>query len=146
MTRFGRATALTRGELAARDDGTSTLEFALAAMLVFTLLFGIIELSGALYSYVVLSHAADEALRYAIVHSGDGGALPANTTAQVMSQVSISFHDTSGLSVTVAAPDGSFLPPNRISVSLTYPFVPYLGIFMPNPPTMTASAQGRMVY
>jgi hypothetical protein len=128
------------------DEGTSTLEFALAGMLIFTLLFGIIEFSGALYTYVVLSHAADEALRYAIVHSGDGDALVANTTARVMNAASISFHDTAGMTVTVSAPDGSFVPPNRISVSLRYPLVPYIDVFLPNPPTMTAFAQGRMIY
>jgi Flp pilus assembly protein TadG len=122
------------------------MEFALAGMVIFTLLFGIIELSGALYTYVVLSHAADEALRYAIVHSSDGNALVANTTAKVINEVDLSFHDTSGITVTVAAPDGSFAPPNRVSVSLTYPFVPYLGLFLPAPPTMAAFAQGRMVY
>jgi Flp pilus assembly protein TadG len=127
-------------------DGTTTLEFAIAGMLIFSLLFGIIELSGALYSFVVLSHAADEGLRYAIVHSSDGNALVANTTAKVVKEVSISFHDTSGMTVTVAAPDGSFAPPNRVSVSLRYPFVPYLRLFLPDPPTMTAFAQGRMVY
>ena len=133
-------------QLAAAEEGTSMLEFALAGMLIFAVLFGIIELSAILYSYVVLSHAADEALRYAIVHSSDGNALAANTTAKVMNEVSISFHDTSGMTVSVAAPDGSFAPPNRVSVSLTYPFIPYLGDLLPNPPTMRAFAQGRMVY
>ena len=142
----GRQTALAWRELGAHDDGSSTLEFAITATLICALVFGLIELSGALYTYVVLSHAADEALRYAIVHSGDGDALAANTTSKVRSEVSLSFHDTSAIKVTVAAPDGSFAPPNRISVSLTYSFVPYLGAILPSPPTMKAFAQGRMVY
>jgi len=142
----GRQNASEWRQATVLEDGSATLEFALAGMLIFALLFGIIELSGALYTYVVLSHAADEALRYAIVHSGDGGALIANTTAKAVNEVRISFHDTSGMTVTVAAPDGSFTPPNRVSVSLKYPFVPYLGLFLPNPPNMTAFAQGRMVY
>ena len=137
---------LTWRTLRIHEDGATALEFALAGILIFALLFGIIELAGALYSFVVLSHAADEGLRYAIVHSADGNALVANTTAKVVNEVGISFHDTSGMTVTVAAPDGSFAPPNRVSVSLRYPFVPYFGLFLPHPPTMTAYAQGRMVY
>ena len=145
MFRNGRQVLPWR-RLGACDDASTALEFALTGMLLFTLLFGIIELSGALYTYVVLSHAADEALRYAIVHSTDGSALVANTRAKVISEVSISFHDTSGMTVAVTAPDGSFTPPNRVSISLSYPFVPYLGLFMPNPPNMRAFAQGRMIY
>jgi len=145
MSRGGRKNMAWR-ELRASENGTSALEFAVTGMLIFTLLFGMIELAGALYTYVVLSHAADEALRYAIVHSSDGGSLAENTRAKVINEVSISFHDTSGMTVTVTAPDGSFTPPNRVSVTLRYPLVPYLGLFLPNPPTMTAFAQGRMIY
>lgn len=137
---------MTRRELIRSEDGSSTLEFALAAMLVFTLLFGMLEAAGALYTYVVLSHAADEALRYAMVHSADGNALVANTTAKVISEAGLSFHDATGMIVAVTAPDGSFAPPNRVSISLSCPFVPYLEFFLPNAPMMTAFAQGRMIY
>src|SRR3569833_1000574 len=130
-------------KMGAFEEGSSSLEFALAGMLIFTLLFGIIELSGALYTYVVLSHAANEGLRYAIVHSGDGAALVSNTRAKIVNEVGLSFHDTSGMTVAVTAPAGSFAPPNRVSISLTYPFIPYLNLFLPDPPTMRAFAQGR---
>jgi Flp pilus assembly protein TadG len=49
------------------EEGASLVEFALCSAVLFMSLFGIIALSGALYSYVFVSDAAREATRYAIV-------------------------------------------------------------------------------
>jgi Flp pilus assembly protein TadG len=128
------------------DEGSATVEFAITAAVVFALIFAAIEIGGAVYTYVVLSDAVNEGLRYAVVHSSDGASLVANTTNIVTTAATATLHDMSGMSVSVTSPDNSFTPPNRVSVSLTYAYVPYLIGFMPNPPTMIASAQGRMVY
>jgi hypothetical protein len=47
------------------------LEFALTAVVVFTLIFGVMYLALALYTYEVLNQYARDASRYAIVH-GNG--------------------------------------------------------------------------
>jgi Flp pilus assembly protein TadG len=49
------------------DRGTSLVEFALSASVLFMSLFGVFALCGALYSYVFIAEAAREASRYAIV-------------------------------------------------------------------------------
>ena len=53
---------------ASRDEsGSSILEFALTSVILFTLVFGVIAICLALYSYNVTAEAAREATRYAIV-------------------------------------------------------------------------------
>lgn len=49
------------------EEGATLVEFGLCSAVLFMSLFGIIALSGALYSYVFVSDAAREATRYAIV-------------------------------------------------------------------------------
>jgi hypothetical protein len=58
----GRSRSGLRGEL-----GTSTIEFALGASLLFTLVCGILTTCFALYTYNIVSEAAREAARFAIV-------------------------------------------------------------------------------
>lgn len=62
------ASALRR---AARDEAGATLvEAALSILILFMMLFGIICLSMAMYTYHYLANTAHEATRYAIVHGG----------------------------------------------------------------------------
>jgi Flp pilus assembly protein TadG len=121
-------------------EGTALVEMALSIMLVLTVIFMTIEVTSAVYTYVVLTDAANEGLRYAIVHSGDtSGAI-----TQVRTFAANSLHDVSKMSVSVTYPDGSSAPPNRVAVTVTYDYVPYLG-FMKNPPAMHAYAESRLV-
>jgi len=50
------------------QEGSSVVETALAAILVITIFFGIMETSLMLYDYHFISEAAREGTRYAIVH------------------------------------------------------------------------------
>ncbi len=52
---------------ASGDEGSAIVEMAVVSSLLFAVLFGIIELSLALYTYNYVSDAAREATRYAIV-------------------------------------------------------------------------------
>jgi Flp pilus assembly protein TadG len=124
------------------QHGAVMIEFAISSLLVLTVLFMTLELCGAVYTYAVLADAANEGVRYAIVHSADtSGAIN-----QVNTYAAYSMHDVSHIQVSVTYPDGSSVPPNRVAVSVSYQYVPYLGNFMKNPPTMSAFAQGRLVY
>jgi Flp pilus assembly protein TadG len=73
---------------AAREDGGSMVEMALSMSILCSVIFGILAVSLALYSYVFVSNAAREATRYAIVRgddqAADCGATPgyANCIAQ----------------------------------------------------------------
>jgi Flp pilus assembly protein TadG len=49
------------------DRGSSIVEFAMASIILFTLVFGLLAICLALYSYNVTAEAAREATRYAIV-------------------------------------------------------------------------------
>lgn len=53
------------------ENGGTLVETAFSLLLLFTFIFGIIELSWALYSYHFVSDAAREGTRYAIVRGAD---------------------------------------------------------------------------
>ena len=126
-----------------RDQrGSVLLEFAISLLLVLTILFTTLELCSAIYTYTVLADAANEGVRYAIVHSSDTG----GAVSKVKTYAAYSMHDVSKIEVSVTYPDGSAAPPNRVAVSVTYQYVPYLSNFMVKPPTLSAYAEGRLVY
>ncbi len=132
----------------ADERGQGQIEIVITIFTVLFVIFMMIELCSAVYTYVVLSDAANEGLRYAIVHSSEGG--PTNTIAKVTSYATASLHDTSGMTVTVTggacgSGDPTWSPPNIVAVCVTYPYLPYVP-FMSTPPTMHAYAQSRFVY
>jgi Flp pilus assembly protein TadG len=124
-----------------RQRGQSLLETALMIVIIFTVVFWVFELGQLMYTYTVIADAANEGVRYAIVHSGGD---VAGTTARVKSFAATSMHDISAISVTVNDPDGSYDPPNLVSVKVSYTYVPSLKVFT-TPPTLSAYAEGRMV-
>ena len=125
-----------------QQGGATLVEFAVSILLVLTVLFSTIELCSAVYTYTVIADAANEGVRYAIVHSSDS----AGAVSKVKAYAAYTLHDVSKIAVAVTYPDGSAVPPNRVAVSVTYQYIPYLNTFMANPPTMSAYAQGRLVY
>lgn len=56
-----------RRSRAAREQGSTVVEMALVSVILLTMLFGMMEVSLALYTYHFISEAAREATRYAIV-------------------------------------------------------------------------------
>jgi Flp pilus assembly protein TadG len=131
------------GRRFAREErGTVLVELAISLLIILTILFATLELCGAVYTYTVLANAANEGVRYAIVHSSDS----TGAADRVRTYAAYSMHDVSAMVVSVTYPDGSATPPNRVAVSVSYQYVPYLGNFMANPPTMAAYSEGRLVY
>src|SRR6476659_6738629 len=86
------------------QDGQSLLETALMIPLIFTVVFWVFELGWLLFTYAVLANAANEGVRYSIVH---GGGDPSGTQATVQTFAATSLHDISGISTSVTFPDGS---------------------------------------
>jgi len=121
--------------------GQSLVETALMMVVIFTVVFWIFELGWLMYTYSVLADSVNEGVRYAIVHSGGD---PSGTQAKVKTFAAASLHNVSSITPSVTFPDGSSAPPNRVRVTVTYTYIPYLPRFMPGP-TMTAYAEGRMV-
>jgi hypothetical protein len=108
-------------------------------MVLMITIFWMWKMAMAVYTYTVLADAANEGLRYAIVHNGD----VVGTTQVVTDYAKLSLHDTSGISVSVVpyANDGVF---PRVTVTVTYTYVPYINIFT-SPPVLHTFAEGRIV-
>jgi Flp pilus assembly protein TadG len=126
---------------ARRQRGQSLLETAMMIVVIFMVVFWIFELGWLMYTYSVMADAANEGVRHAIVSSGGD---VAGTKSKVKTFAQTSLHNVSALSTSVTFPDGSAQPPNRVRVTVTYTYVPWLNNFI-NTPTMTTYSEGRMV-
>ena len=138
------------------EEGSLVLETALSLLLVIPMVFWLFEMCMLTYTYSVLSDAARQGVRYAIVHGTDSGncsgpssgcadASGDNVIAAVQSAAAYSFHDLSLMTVQVTYPDGSSAPPSRVDVTIHYSYVPYLklpGIVH----SVQFNAQGRILY
>ena len=89
--------------------GATMVEFAMTALVCFGLLFAVMEMSSAVYSYHMVCTAAREGVRYAIVHSPTS-ANPA-TTDQIQNY---------------AKTYASGLVPGQLTVTATFPADPRL--------------------
>lgn len=124
-----------------KQRGQSLLETALMIVVIFNVVFWVFEVGWLIYTHNVIADAANEGVRYAVVHSGGD---PAGTIAKVKTFAATSLHNTSALSVTVNFPSGSSVPPSPVEVKVSYTYVPWLAGLI-NTPTMKAYAKGRMV-
>lgn len=150
-----------------RTDGATLVEFAISASVLFSILFGIMELGLLFYAYNFTSEAAREATRWASVRGSTScsntpnltecNATKAQITAFVQglgypgvtsSNISVS---TNWLTATTNAGVTSWsscsgacnLPHNAVNVKVTYPFplgVPFVPIT-----TITVGATSQMV-
>src|SRR5437588_12871925 len=84
-----------------RQRGQSLLETALMIVVIFTVVFWIFELGWLMYTYSVMADAANEGVRYAIVHSG---ADPSGTTSKVKAFAGTSLHNVCGISFQFSHP------------------------------------------
>ena len=143
--------------LVTEEFGSILIEFALSVWTLFLLTFLIFEFCMTIYTYSVLSNAAREGVRYAIVHGTDSGSCSGpssgcgdtggnNVKTVVRGYAGVSFHDLSGMTVTPSWPDGTSTPSSRVKVTINYPYVSYLSLPGFNSPTMNVTAEGRIVY
>ncbi len=144
-----------------KEKGQAQVEFALTVVFVMVLILSAIELTVMIYTYSVLADAAKEGVRYAIVHgtgvgastcSGPGGggvtctdSGAANVTAVVSKYTSLSFHDSTAMTVTPTYPDASSVAPNRVRVTVKYGYQPIFGLGWPTM-NVYAAAEGRIVF
>jgi Flp pilus assembly protein TadG len=121
--------------------GQSLLETALMMSTVFLLVFWVFEVGWLMYTFCVLADAANEGVRYSMVHSG---ADSSGTQTTVKTFAAASLHDVSAITTSVTFPDGSAVPPNRVKVTVTYTYLPFLSGLI-TAPTLQTFAEGRMV-
>ncbi len=140
--------------------GQAQVEFALTVVFLMVLIIGCLEMFVLIYTYSVLADAAKEGVRYAIVHgtgvgancSGPGGggisctdSAAANVVTAVTNYAAASFHSTANMTVTPSYVDSSSAAPNRIRVTVSYPYEPIFGLGWPTV-TVNAAAEGRIVF
>ena len=102
-----------------REQGQATLEIVVSLLVVMSLVFGLFEICMLTYTCSVLNNAAEEGVRYAIVHgtsgsncSGPNSGCPdqapySNVQAVVSKAASASLHDLTAMTVTVSYSAGT---------------------------------------
>jgi len=139
------------------ERGTTLLEFALIVIVLFMLIFGIIDFSRALSAYHFVANAAREGSRYASVRGADCtdppitdcGATKTQTTLQqnLGTEAAGSGMDSSQLTVTTPTYGGSNTCPSigdapgcLVNVTVTYKFSFVFPLLPVKPVTMSSSA------
>lgn len=146
------------------EQGSSIVEFAMVAVILFTVVFGVMAIGLALYSYNVVSEAAREGTRFAIVRgascTGFPSACPAATDGtdtqtyiRSLGFPGINPNNLHAVSVYSATTAGTTCSPstlcnnpgNQVQVTVTYtfpvviPFVPAQTLSMSNTAEMVIS-------
>lgn len=131
-----------------REDqrGQAAIEFALTIGFLVILLVSMLEMTIFLYNYAVLTDAAKEGVRYAIVHGASR--TPASSTQDVINTVkafaAASLHSTSGMTVNVNyATDDN--PGSEVDVNVSYNYQPLFLTTWPNI-TISANSAGRIMF
>jgi Flp pilus assembly protein TadG len=135
--------------------GSTIIEFALVTILLCILLLAGIEFDRMVLVYTTVAHSARMGARYAIVHgssrSGSGPDGPSSSadysqiTTVVRNFAGAGLLATAGLTVAVTYPDGNNNPGSHVSVSVSYPYDPFLTI-MPLRFTLRSSTQGIILF
>jgi Flp pilus assembly protein TadG len=130
------------------EEGTTTLEFAIAAAIFFTMIFGVLEIGLALYAHHFIAEAARQGTRYAMVRGNTctiNGTSCTASTSQIQNYILGQVYpgiDSSQLSVATvysAYPAGATCSPNAncanpgnlVTVTVNYSF-PYAVPFLPS--------------
>jgi Flp pilus assembly protein TadG len=126
-----------------RDDrGSELLEFAVASVVFFTILFGTIEFGLGVWQYNMTSDLAQEGARWAAVH-GSSSASPA-TAAQLQTYVQ---GRSPGFSVTVTATPtnpSAAGPGTVIAVQVDSSFSPVTNLIPATTLNLTSTAKMRV--
>ncbi len=140
-----------------REEGQATLEIVVSLIVIMSLVFGLFEICMLTYTCSVLNNAAEEGVRYAIVHgtsssncSGPDSGCPdqppySNVKAVVSNAASASLHDLTAMSVTVSYAAGTAAVGNPVRVVVVYTYIPYVNLPGLHD-TMSFSSQGQILY
>jgi Flp pilus assembly protein TadG len=139
-----------------RHRGSAQIEFLLSFFTIVFVIYGVIEISMAVYAMSVLANAAREGTRYAIVHGARNGscsgpntpacgdATGANVQAVVADYARFTLHDTSAMTVSVSWPDGNIDQGSLVQVDVTYAYSPWIKLPWTSP-TLKASSQAHIL-
>ncbi len=119
-----------------RFRAQNMVEFAIAAPILFLMIFGIMEGGWLYYNENQITDAAREGARYASVHgtmAEDVADSDVPTyvvpTADVKTAIidHLSIPGASNINVTVTTPDGDMVPGHRVKVKVTFLYHPLIG-------------------
>lgn len=138
------------------ESGSALVETSLAVLLSFPLILVVFETCAFCYTQALIGDAARAGVRYAIVHGTDSSSCSgpstgcsdltgANIVSMVHTYAGSLMSRLSTAIVNPSWPDGSSAPPSRVLVTISYTYSPIFAN-VGGPITMTASAEGRIVY
>lgn len=149
-------TVSAKARMRLRQRGTTMMEFCLVAVLLFTVVFAVIEFYRLLLVYTAVENAASAGTRYAIVHgssrtgSGSDGPSGPGSYAQVQTVVrnyaGASPLSTGRLTINVTYPDSSNNPGSRVRVAVIYPYDPFTWTTLPLSVNLSSQSQGIIEY
>lgn len=118
------------------------VELSLCFLLVFSLIYALMEFSRVVYCYNILAGATREASRYAIVHGSKSGSVA--TASDIQAQVArwaIGL-DTSALTVNTTWTPGN-TPGSSVRVESSYTVTPFTSLIIPA--SLTIGSRSEMV-
>ena len=123
------------------EGGTSAVEFALIAPVLFLIIIGILDLGRAVNAYVTVSNAAREGTHYAALHPTAAPSAIASAVRQRVAPldpsavtVTSSYYDGATFTAWPASPTPNASPTHTaVRVSVTYPWAAatFIGAFFP---------------
>jgi Flp pilus assembly protein TadG len=122
------------------ERGNTMVEFALAFMVFFLVLYGIMEFGRVVASYNILSGAAREGARYAIVHGSSSGSAASSTDIQTIVRNWSVGLESSSVAVTTTWTPGN-APGNTVKVKASYAISPFSGLIFRNNITLQSTSQ-----
>ena len=132
------------------ERGAVQIEFILSFLITIFIMFAMWELVMIVHTMNVLSDAAKEGIRCAVVSGRSCDTLTAGCPfgsdkmkCRVWSFARLSFHDMSGMTITMT-PASIPAPGERVRIVVSFPFVPFTAL--PFNPTIPAAAEGRVVF
>ena len=123
-----------------RQRGAAALEFGLAFLILFSVVYAIMEFGRVVSSYNILSGAVREGVRYAIVHGSASGSAATSTDIQNIVRRWAVGLDTNSVVVTTAWTPGNG-PGSEVKVTASYVITPFTRLILDNPITVESSSQ-----
>lgn len=120
--------------------GASLLEFALAFLVFFAAVYGIMEFGRIVSSYNILAGAAREGARYAMVHGSASGSAASASEIQTLVRSWAIGLDRNSVDVTTTWSSGN-APGDNVKVTASYTVTPFSGLIFTNGLTLQSSSQ-----
>lgn len=123
-----------------RQRGAVVLEFGLAFLLFFAVLYATMEFGRVVASYNILAGAAREGVRYAIVHGSSSGSAASSSDIQIIVRKWAIGLDSSALNVTTTWNPGN-APGSTVNVKATYTVTPFTSLILKKGITLKSTSQ-----